>query len=95
MEDLAASRPDERLRRLFEFEGRRAYDYYEEARALARLVAPVGRPMLGAIVGIYRALLDEIVRRDYDVLAGRISLSPWRKTTITLKALAGGRLVQS
>jgi phytoene synthase len=53
------------------------------------LVAPVGRPVLRAIVGIYRALLDEIVRRDYDVLAGRVTLPAWRKTAITLRALTG------
>ena len=38
-------------------------------RASSPLVDPVGRPVLLTIVGIYRALLDEIVRRDYDVLA--------------------------
>jgi phytoene synthase len=89
-DDLAAAQSSERLRRLFEFEGQRAYDYYAQAGPLTRLVAPVGRPVLGAIVGIYRALLDEIVRRDYDVLAGRVALPAWRKTAITLRALAGG-----
>ena len=39
------------------------------------LVDPVGRPVLRTIVGIYRALLDEIARRDYNVLDGRISLA--------------------
>jgi phytoene synthase len=47
----------------------------------------VGRPVLGAIVGIYRALLDEIARRNYNVLAGRISLPAWKKTAITLGSL--------
>jgi phytoene synthase len=86
-EDLTVSRPSERVRDLFAFQGRRAYDYYGKAGPLARLVAPVGRPVLGAIVGIYRALLDEIARRDYDVLAGRVALPAWRKTAITLRAL--------
>jgi phytoene synthase len=89
-EELSAAQPNERVRRLFEFEGKRAYDYYAQAGSLARLVAPVGRPVLGAIVGIYRALLDEIVRRDYDVLAGRVSLPAWRKSLITARALASG-----
>ena len=57
-----------------------------------RLVAPVGRPVLRAIVGIYRALLDEIARRDYYVLAGRIALPAWRKAAITLGALASSSL---
>jgi phytoene synthase len=86
-DELAAPRPSDRVRALFAFQGDRAYDYYGKASPLARLVAPVGRPVLGAIVGIYRALLDEIARRDYDVLAGRVALPAWRKTAITLRAL--------
>jgi hypothetical protein len=38
-------------------------------------------------VGIYRALLDEIVRRDYDVLTARVSLPTWRKVAITIGSL--------
>ena len=38
--------------------------------------------MLRAIVGIYRALLDEIVRRDYDVLTARVAVPAWRKAAI-------------
>ena len=90
VDQLRAERPDPAVRALFEFEGGRAYGYYADAAPLIRLVAPVGRPVLRAIVGIYRALLDEIARRDYDVLASRVSLSSWRKAAITLRSLAGG-----
>jgi squalene synthase HpnC len=86
--ELTAPTPSERVRALLAFQGQRAYDYYHTARPLIDLVEPVGRPVLRAIVGIYRALLDEIARRDYDVLAGRIALPPWRKALITLGALA-------
>ncbi len=58
-------------------------------RRLVPLVDPVGRPVLRTIVGIYRALLDEIARRDYDVLGGRVSLPGWRKVGIALGAVAG------
>ncbi len=68
---------------------RRAYEYYEDARPLVPLVDPVGRPVLRTIVGIYRALLDEIARRDYHVLDARVSLPPWRKIAIAMRALAG------
>jgi 15-cis-phytoene synthase len=89
-EELAAGgRPSDRVRELLAFEGRRAYEYYEEARPLVALVDPVGRPVLRTIVGIYRALLDEIARRDYNVLDGRIALPPWRKVAIALKAMVG------
>jgi phytoene synthase len=51
------------------------------------LVDPVGRPVLLAISGIYRALLDEIVRRDYDVMTSRVALPAWRKLAITVGSL--------
>jgi len=77
------------LQRLLAFEARRAYELYERAAPLVGLVKPVGRPVLRAIVGIYRSLLDEIARRDYDVLTTRVSLPSWRKTAITLRSLVG------
>lgn len=81
--------PGDRVRELLAFEARRADRFYEEARRLVPLVDPVGRPVLRTIVGIYRALLDEIVRRDYHVLDGRVALPPWRKVAIALGAIAG------
>jgi phytoene synthase len=88
-EDLVAGRAGEPLRRLLAFEARRAYDYYDRARPLADLVSPEGRPVLAAIVGVYRALLDEISRRGYDVLARRVTLPAWRKAAIAARAYAG------
>jgi phytoene synthase len=87
--DLTGAHAGEPLRQLLAFEGRRAYDYYERARPLDALVSPQGRPVLRAIVGIYRALLDEIARRGYDVLDDRVSVPPWRKAAIAARAYAG------
>jgi 15-cis-phytoene synthase len=89
VDDLTAPGTGQPLRKLLEFEARRAYDDYRSSEPLAGLVAPVGRPMLRAITGIYRALLDEIARRDYDVLARRLSVPAWRKAAITARAFAG------
>jgi phytoene synthase len=88
-EELTARRTSGRVRALLAFEGRRAYAYYDQARPLAELVAPVGRPVLATIVGIYRTLLDEIARRDYDVLPERVALPSWRKASIALRSLSG------
>ncbi len=85
--ELAAPRPTGRVRALLEFQGARAYSFYRIAEPLVELVDPVGRPVLLAMVGIYRALLDEIVRRDYDVLTSRIALPAWRKLAITIGSL--------
>jgi phytoene synthase len=87
--ELAQPRASGRARALFEFQAARAYEFYARAEPLVGLVDPVGRPVLLAIVGIYRALLDEIVRRDFDVLADRVALPPWRKLAITLASLGG------
>lgn len=89
--ELASSTLSPRLHDLLKFQADRAYDYYARACPLVGLVAPVGRPVLRAIVGIYRSLLDEIARRGYNVLDRRVSLSPWRKAAITLRSLTGAR----
>ncbi len=82
-------RPSNRVRALLTYEAARAYRFYDHGQSLAPLVAAVGRPVLLTIVGIYRALLDEIARRDYEVLDSRVSVPPWRKTMIALQGLAG------
>jgi len=88
-EEFTARRTSDRVRALLAYEGRRAYSYYDQARPLADLVAPVGRPVLATIVGIYRTLLDEIARRDYEVLGERVALPSWRKASIMLRSLSG------
>jgi len=87
VEDLLASTPSKAARELFKFQVDRAYRYYEKASPLNGLVAPVGRPVLGAITGVYRGLLDEIVKRDYNVLTSRVSLPAWKKAIIAVSAL--------
>jgi phytoene synthase len=88
--DLAsAGRSSDQVKALLTYEGERAYRYYVDVGPLAPLVAPVGRPVLQAIVGTYRALLDEIARRDYNVFDGRVSVPSWRKAAIALRGLAG------
>jgi 15-cis-phytoene synthase len=85
--------PSEQVHALLAFEAERAYCYYAPADLLAPLVHRVGRPVLQTIVGIYRSLLDEIVRRDYRVLDGRISIRPWRKLAVALRAMATSSLL--
>jgi phytoene synthase len=89
--DLDAGRLSPALRAMLEFEADRALGFYREAAPLVGLVAPVGRPVLRALVGIYHALLDEIIRRDHNVLARRVSVPAWRKGAIVLGALARGK----
>lgn len=85
--DLSAPRPSEPLRRLLEHYAHKAYEYYNQGADLVPRVEPVGRPVLLTILGVYRALLDEIVRRDYNVLASRVSVPRWRKLAIAARSL--------
>lgn len=87
-DELSATRPSDRVRDLLAFEVERAYSYYDQANGLIPLVDAVGRPVLKTIMGIYRGLLDEIARRDYDVLGERVSISGWRKSAIAVRSLS-------
>jgi phytoene synthase len=86
-QDLQANRPSLGLRALLAFEAGRAYRYYDQSQELVPLVSPIGRPVLLTIVGVYRALLDEISRRDFNVLERRVTIPRWRKGMIALRAL--------
>lgn len=88
-DELTAARPSDRVRALLAFEAERAYSYYDQADGLIPLVDAVGRPVLKTIIGIYRGLLDEIARRDYDVMRERVSISGWRKSAIAVRSLSG------
>ena len=84
--DLLGESANGRLKRLLAFQSQRAYEEYDRATPLAGLIDPVGRPVLLTISGIYRALLDAIVKRDYEVLSQRVSVPGWRKASIAAGA---------
>jgi 15-cis-phytoene synthase len=78
---------DEPFRRLMQFEAERARSYYEAARPLVPLLKPPGRAVFLVMARTYRALLEAIVKRDYDVFSGRVRLSRWHKMWLALQAL--------
>ena len=83
--DVEARRRDERFTQVMRYliEVTRA-SYAEAWPGLALLAAPGCYAVaLGAV--IYRALLDEIVRADFDVLNQRVSLPLWRKMAVVLR----------
>lgn len=80
------------FRRLMAFQVERARSYYDEALPLLPLVQSSSRACLAAMIGIYRACLEEIARRQYDVYSRRVSLSACRKLAITARALIRKRV---
>ena len=80
--DILQARQTPAFRELMAFEARRARSYYEDAMAsLPELDRRAQRPGL-VMAAIYRALLDEIERDGFRVLAERTSLTPLRKLWI-------------
>ena len=83
-DDLRLGVRDERFRSLMQFEVARAREFYGRAEGLAPLLSRPGRKVFGAMMKIYRGLLDEIERRNFDVFSKRVSLSRFRKLRIAL-----------
>jgi phytoene synthase len=75
------------FRAMMRFEADRAYRYYDEAHALVACLYPPGRAVFLVMLRTYRALLDEIVARDFDVFAGRVRLPRWYKVWLAVRAL--------
>ena len=89
--DLRAATPSGPFTDLMRFESARARALFAEAKRLlpdeerANLLAA---EIMGAI---YEAILDEIERRDHDVLARRVSLSAPRKLAIATRCYLRAR----
>jgi 15-cis-phytoene synthase len=75
-----------RFLELMQFEADRARRYYDESAPLLQLVHRRSWPSLWALITIYSRLLDRIQRSGYNVLSRRISLSPFEKSWILLRA---------
>ena len=62
-----------------QFQIRRTRALYAEAWAGIRLLAPDGRLAIAAAADLYREILSEIERNDYDVFNQRAHLSAAQK----------------
>ena len=70
------------LRALVKFETDRAWQHYEDAQPLIPMIYEESRDALGSLVAIYKRLLEEIKRREYDVFSKRVSLSTAEKLSL-------------
>jgi phytoene synthase len=85
---LAQGVHDERFRALMCFEAGRALMYYEKASALVPLLPRPGRAVFLMMLRTYRALLQEIIRSDFDVFRRRARLGTFHKVRLALRSLA-------
>jgi phytoene synthase len=86
-DELGRGIRDGHFTELMRFEVARANGYYDAALPLADLLPPAGRAVFLVMLRTYRGLLDEIVRRDYDVFSTRVRLSRLRKLWLAARVL--------
>jgi len=86
VDDLRQGVVDDRFHTLVNFEITRARDYYDRGQAVCRWVDHDARAVCTTMIGTYRALLEEVDRRQDDLLSQRVRISRWRKLWIAGRA---------
>ncbi len=80
---------DERFLKFMKFQVERARAVYREALPGIRLLNWRGRLAVRISYVLYKAILSEIERADYDIYAGRVRTTYQKKLALSVKALAG------
>jgi phytoene synthase len=84
---LARGRVDESIRNLLAWEIERARGLYADAAAGIELVHPTSRDCLRTAATLYRGILDEIERADYDVFSTRVRVGLARRASVGVTGL--------
>ena len=87
--DFSQSEATLGVRELLRFEAERAWQNYEEGRALFQLIEAESRPALWLLVHTYSALLARIEALDFGVFGERVRLSKTEKMLFIAKARFG------
>jgi 15-cis-phytoene synthase len=82
---------EEGVAELIRYEADRAAQWFDRGLRLTRSLDPRSASCVLAMTGIYRSILDRIVREPSQVLRGRISLPPWEKAWVAARSLAAAR----
>src|SRR5208282_6701568 len=86
--EIIEGRWSEKMRQLFRFQHHRARHYYAKAH---RLMAPSDRPKLIAaeiMREVYEGLLNEIERRNFDVMRSAVKLGKFEKMRLFMRGKA-------
>jgi phytoene synthase len=80
--DLLTTPDPARLRSLLALEADRAREFYQAGEQLIPYISEDSQPALWVLVNIYRKLLEKITARQYDVFAGKITLTGTEKLRV-------------
>ena len=83
LEELQAGVVNDPFRELMKFHAQRARQYFDSGFKLLPYLSPRSRACPAVLGQIYSHVLDKIEARDFDVFAGRVSLSSREKYRIT------------
>ncbi len=86
---LLAGEINEPLRAFLAFQVARARKYYDEAQKGMNYLPVPARTALELCAVFYRAILDEVEKRDYDIFTQRVTVSPDEKERLLNNALHG------
>jgi len=86
-DELANATDGARYAPLLAMEAERAREFYQSGDDLIPFVNEDSQPALWVLINIYRALLDKIAARNYDVFHGKVSLSTREKLAILGKGV--------
>ena len=87
--DIALKKRDERFVKFMKFQIERNREVYKEALPGIKLLHWRGRLAVRVSYVLYKAILGEIERANYNVYAGRVRTDRKQKIFLSLKALAG------
>jgi 15-cis-phytoene synthase len=87
--DIALKKRDERFVEFMKFQIERNREVYKEALPGIKLLHWRGRLAVRVSYVLYKAILGEIERANYNVFAGRVRTNRQQKIYLSLKALAG------
>jgi 15-cis-phytoene synthase len=85
--DLLSAPDPACFRPLLAFEADRAREFYRAGDQLGAYISEDSQPALWVLVNIYRALLEKIGKRQYDVFTAKVSLTITEKLRILAKGL--------
>ncbi len=87
--DISRQQKDERFIEFIKFQIERNREIYREALPGIPMLAFRGRLAVRISYVLYKAILAEVERADYNVYAGRVRTNLRQKVWLSLKALAG------